>query len=209
MKHEWRKSEKEFYTPKAKPSLIDIPTFQFFTILGEGNPNDDHFPDYIQVLYALSYGVRMSHKKGIAPKDYFEYTVYPLEGIWDLNEEAKKSHDGSIDKDDLVFKLMIRQPAFVDAFFAQMIIERTKQLKPHPLIEHVQFEKIEEGLCVQMMHLGSYDDEPRSFREMELFTENQNLIRVSKAHREIYLSDVRKVAPENLKTVLRFQVNHK
>jgi hypothetical protein len=77
MKHEWRKHEKQFYLPKNKPEIIDIPEFKFFSIRGQGNPNDDHFPDYIAVLYSLSYAVRMSPKKGIAPEGYFEYTVYP------------------------------------------------------------------------------------------------------------------------------------
>ena len=206
MKHEWRKKEKEIYLPKNKPETIQIPEYKFFTIKGSGNPNDDYFSEYIRVLYSLSYAVKMSIKKGIEPKGYFDYTVYPLEGVWDLNEEAKKKFDGKFDKNDLVFKLMIRQPDFVDKQFAMIIQERTKQKKFNVLLDNVKFEKITDGVCIQMMHLGSYDNEPESFIQMEDFAQQQNLTRTSKVHREIYISDARKVAPEILKTVLRFKV---
>jgi hypothetical protein len=203
MKHEWKKNEKHFYLPKNKPELISIPKFKFFTIEGSGNPNDDFFAEYIGVLYSLSYGIKMSSKKGIEPKGYFDYTVYPLEGVWDLNEEAKKSFNGTINKNDLVFKLMIRQPDFVESDFTLQILEYTKKKKPHDLLEKVRFEEIIEGDCIQMLHIGSYDDEPASFSIMESFAEQENYRRKTKTHREIYLSDARKVSPEKLKTVLR------
>jgi len=206
MKHEWRKKEKELYLPENKPVRIKIPEFKFYTIKGKGNPNDDYFSEYIRVLYSLSYAIKMSIKKGIEPKGYFDYTVYPLEGVWDINEEARKTFNGTIDKDDLVFKLMIRQPDFVDESFAMMILERTKQKKFNVFLDNIKFEKITDGECIQMMHLGSYDNEPESFKQMEEFAQQQNLTRISKVHREIYISDARKVAPEILKTVLRFQV---
>jgi len=206
MKHEWRKHEKDFYVPKKKPAKVTIPQFKFFTISGEGNPNSDSFPDYIEVLYAISYAVKMSPKKGNAPTGYFDYTVYPLEGVWDLNEEAKKNYDGTLNKDDLIFKLMIRQPDFVTDEFASKIIEQVKEKKKLPLLDKLSFETIDEGECVQMLHLGSYDDEPASFALMEDFATQEGIDRKSKIHREIYLSDARKVAPEKLKTVLRFQV---
>ena len=206
MKHEWRKREKDLYLPKNKPEQINIPSFKYFMIEGKGNPNDDFFAEYIGVLYSLSYAVRMSPKGGFAPPDYFEYTVYPLEGIWDISEEAKKMKSGVLDKNSLVFNLMIRQPDFVTDQFAQDIIERTKKKKPHELLVKVKFGKIKDGDCVQIMHLGPYDTEPESFKLMEQFCKDNNLTRESKQHREIYLSDVRKVSPEKLKTVLRFKV---
>ncbi len=209
MKHEWKKNEKQFYLPKSKPELINIPSFKFFTIEGKGNPNDAFFAEYIGVLYSLAYGVKMSPKKGIEPNGYFDYTVYPLEGIWDLNEEARKSYNVIINKNDLVFKLMIRQPDFVDLDFALQILELTKKKKPHELLEQVRFEEIIEGDCVQMLHLGSYDNESETFKIMESFTKQENFSRKSKIHREIYLSDGRKVATEKLKTVLRFGIEKK
>ncbi len=206
MKHEWKKHEKELYLPKTKPESIKIPAFNFFSIKGEGNPNDPFFADYIGVLYSLAYAVKMSPKAGIAPPDYFEYTVYPLEGVWDITEDAKKKNDGRLDKNTLVFNLMIRQPDFVSPQFAAEIISRIKNKKSHPLLEKAQFDKVEDGECVQMLHIGKYDDEPASFKQMEEFCAQNNFIRESKTHREIYVSDARKVPPEKLKTVLRFKV---
>lgn len=206
MKHEWRKKEKDIYLPKNKPEQINIPSYKYFMIEGKGNPNDDFFAEYIGVLYSLSYAVKMSPKGGFAPSDYFEYTVYPLEGIWDISEEAKKKNSGVLDKNSLVFNLMIRQPDFVTEEFAQDIIEKTKKKKPHMLLDNVKFGKIEDGDCIQMMHLGPFDTEPDSFKQMEQYCKENNLTREAKQHREIYLSDVRKVSPEKLKTVLRFKV---
>lgn len=206
MKHEWRKAEKEIYLPKNKPGIINIPAFKYFTIEGEGNPNIDAFPEYIGVLYSLSYAIKMSYKKGMEPDGFYDYAVYPLEGVWDIKEEAKKKMMEVINKDDLVFKLMIRQPDFVDADFADKMLSITKEKKPHELLENVRFEVIEEGRCVQMLHLGSYDSEPESFKLMEDFATSQGWKRLSKKHKEIYLTDARKVAPEKLKTVLRFRV---
>lgn len=206
-KHEWRKKEKQFYLPKNKPGLIDIPEFKFATIAGAGNPNSPFFSECISVLYTVSYAVKMNTKKiGDKPPGYQDYTVYPLEGIWDLNEVAKKGNDGSFNKDDLVFNLMIRQPDFVDEPLFNDMLELTKKKKPHELLDQVKFQKIKDGKCIQMLHIGSYDDEPASFKLMETFAEAEGLIRIIKNHREIYLSDFRKVAPEKLKTVLRFQV---
>jgi hypothetical protein len=207
MKHDWKKNEKGFYLPKTKPELISIPPFKFFSIAGEGDPNDKSFGDFIGVLYSLSYAVKMSPKKGLAPKDYFEYTVYPLEGVWDLNEEAKKQKSAVLDKSKLVFNLMIRQPDFVAKEYALETIERVKKSKPHHLLGNVKFEIIEDGSCIQMMHTGSYDNEPASFRQMEEFCSRNNLTRSSHMHREIYLSDFRKVSRDKLRTVLRFVIN--
>lgn len=172
----------------------------------EGNPNSDAFPEYIGVLYSLSYAVKMSHKKGIEPDGYFDYTVYPLEGVWDIKEDAKKNYSGTVNKDDLIFKLMIRQPDFVDLVFVEKIMTLTKAKKPHKLLDSIKFGTIKEGACVQMLHLGSYDNEPESFKIMEDFANGNGLIRSSKKHKEIYLTDARKTAPEKSKTVLRFQV---
>ncbi len=206
-KHEWRKKEKTFYLPKAKPEIIDIPEFKFISIEGAGNPNGKFFSDCISVLYPISYAIKMTPKTmKIKPNGYFDYTVYPLEGVWDITDEAKKTFNGQLNKDDLVFKIMIRQPDFVTEAFYQEMFEKTKIKKPDVLLDRLVFENIKEGKCIQMLHIGSYDDEPTSFKIMEEFAESKNLKRQSKVHREIYLSDFRKVAPEKLKTVLRFKV---
>ncbi|MEQ9413532.1 MAG: GyrI-like domain-containing protein, partial [Cyclobacteriaceae bacterium] len=194
------------YLPKDKPEVVDIQAFQFLTIAGEGNPNSEGLSEYIGVLYAVSYAIKMTLKKRTPPKGYTDYTVYPLEGVWDINEEAKKNFKGTINKDDLMFHLMIRQPDFVDQGFAMEMIELTIKKKPHRLLKDVKFEKIREGKCIQMMHIGSYDSEPKSFQLMETFTKKNSLTRESKVHREIYITDFRKVAEDKLKTVLRFKV---
>src|SRR5690606_13896193 len=102
--------------------------------------------------------IRMMPKKGITPEGYVEYTVFPLEGIWDLDEEGRKLD--YLDKDHLVYKLMIRQPDFVTEKLFQYALETTKKKKPNLPLDDVKFETLEDGLCVQMMHIGSYDDEP-------------------------------------------------
>jgi hypothetical protein len=209
MKSEWKKNEKKYYLPKDKPEFLKIPPFNFFAIKGKGNPNDDFFAEYVGVLYSLSYAVKMSPKSGTAPKNYYDYSVYPLEGIWDLTAEAKKNFTGILDKNAFIFNLMIRQPEFVTENYALQIIEKTKKKKPHKLLDEVKFISIEDDDCVQMMHIGSYDSEPLSFKLMEEFCTENNLVRQAKPHREIYLSDPRKVIPEKLKTVLRFKVKEK
>lgn len=206
MKHDWKKAEKQFYIPKTEPELIKIPPFKFYSIQGQGNPNDKFFIDYVAVLYSLSYAVKMSLKNRLTPNGLFDYVVYPLEGVWGITEEAKKKFKGVIDKNTLIFNLMIRQPDFISNDFAAGILEETRKKKPHHLLEKVKFETIRENDCVQILHLGSYDNEPASFSLMEEFCRNNSLTRESSQHREIYLSDARHVTSENLKTVLRFKV---
>ena len=207
-KHEWRKKEKALYLPKNKPEVIDIPEFKFITIEGEGNPNGSVFTDYIGALYSLAYTIKMMPKKmDRQPKGYFDFTVYPLEGVWDINDKAKANFKGRINKEDLVYKLMIRQPDFVSENFYSEMLKVAKGKKKNPLLEQINFERLSEGRCVQMLHLGPFEDEPASFEIMEDFAKSEGVVRLSKMHREIYLSDPRKVAPEKLKTVLRFQAN--
>lgn len=209
MKHEWRKKEKTIYFPKNKPELINIPEYQFITLKGEGNPNSSFFSECIGVLYSISYAIKMNLKKvEKPPENYNDWTVYPLEGIWDINEEAKQNFNGQINKDDFVFNLMIRQPSFVSIDFFNEMLEFTKNKKPHYLLDRVKFEKITDEKCIQIMHVGSYDNESASFTKMESFANSQNLVRKSKVHREVYLSDFRKVPEEKLKTILRFQLKN-
>ncbi len=208
MKHEWRKKEKAIYFPKNSPEVITIPTHKFLSVKGEGNPNSASFAQCIGALYSVAYAIKMTAKKlDPAPNDYIDYTVYPLEGIRDINEEAKKTFDGTINKDDFIFNLMIRQPHFIHETFFEEMLALTKIKKPNDLLSTVKFEEITDGKCIQMMHHGSYDNEPETFKQMEKFAEQEGLKRKSKIHREIYLTDFRKVPEEKLKTVLRFQLS--
>jgi len=204
MKYEWKKQAKELYLPKDKPELVTVPNFKFFMINGKGNPNSEEFSEAIGVLYSLSYAIKMLPKKGIPPEGYYDFTVFPLEGIWDLDEEARTLD--ILDKNSLIYTIMIRQPDFVTDKLAQEVLKSVKLKKPHPLLDQVRFDRLEEGLCLQMLHIGPYDDEPKSFSVMEDYCKHNNLRRSSMTHREIYLSDMRKTQPEKLKTVLRFKV---
>ncbi|MDI7816670.1 GyrI-like domain-containing protein [Clostridioides difficile] len=204
MKYEWRKKEKELYLPKENPILVEVPEQKFIMLRGSGDPNDKEFTEAIGVLYSLAYAIKTMPKKGIVPEGYFDYTVFPLEAIWDKGEKSKYSD--ILIKEDLVYTMMIRQPDFVTQDLLDKAINIVKKKKPHNLLEKIRFESINEGLCVQMLHLGSYDNEPESFDIMSEFCKRNNLIRKSNVHREIYISDARKVSPDSLKTVLRFEV---
>lgn len=205
MKYEWKKNEKDIYLPKEEPILINIPKISYLVIDGKGDPNTSlEFQKNIQVLYSLSYGIKMAPKNGINPKGYYDYAVYPLEGVWSFDDKVTDFR--VVDKSHFVYSLMIRQPDFVDQNLINEIIEKTKKKKNLPNLDKVRFETIEEGLCVQMMHIGSFDDEAKNFKRMEEFCQENNLKRISYTHREIYLSDFRKTETSKLKTVLRFKV---
>ncbi|MBC2171945.1 GyrI-like domain-containing protein [Listeria booriae] len=204
MKYEWRKQDKSIYLPKQKPEIIDIPAMKYFTISGKGNPNSPAFSELIKTLYAASYAVKMMPKKAAAPEGYYDYTVFPLEGFWTLEPGSER-----LDKDQLIFKIMIRQPDFITPELLDYAKETIiKKVSPENR-ELLKLEEIIEGLNLQMLHIGSFDDEPATFAQMEDFCEQNNIIRLSKSHKEIYLSDIHKVAPDKLKTTLRFEIKYK
>ena len=204
MKYEWKKHEKALYLPKAVPAPVTVPEHAFFMIRGEGNPNGEAFLEAKGVLYALSYAVKMLPKKGDAPEGYYEYAVFPLEGVWDTAEPMLPGE--ALNKDALRYTLMIRQPDFVTDELAERILAATSRKKPHSLYASASFGHWNDGLCVQMLHVGPYDDEPVSFSMMQAYCAEHGLRRASDSHREIYLSDARKNDPARLKTVLRFGV---
>lgn len=204
MKHEWRKAEKELYLPPSTPVLIQVPAQRFFMLQGKGNPNSEDFAHRIQVLYSLAYAIRMMPKNGFVPPGYFEYTVYPLEAVWSLTEKGRTLK--TLDKDEFLYTMMIRQPDFADNGTILKAFEIACRKGTDELLNEVVFEECEEGLCVQIMHEGPYDDEPASFEKIERFLEENDLQRTSKKHREIYLNDFRKTDPLKLKTVLRCRV---
>jgi len=207
MKHEYKKHEKELYCPKEKPQLLNVPKQKFFCIKGKGNPNNKDFSERIAVLYSLSYAVRMMPKNGFAPDGYFEYTVYPLEGVWDVSEDARNSKE--LIKDELLYTIMIRQPNFVTKEVFQKAFEIANKKKPHPMLQEVYFDEIEDGLSVQILHNGSYDSEPESFNKMKKFIEDNNYEIKTLVHREIYLTDSRKVEKDKSKTILRYRIRNK
>lgn len=204
MKHEWRRKEKNYYLPKTKPEIVNIEKFKFIQLKGTGNPNSEEFSERVGVLYSLSYTIKMMPKKGTNPNGYFDYVVYPLEGIWDLDEEGRKKE--KFDKNNLVYNIMIRQPDFVTEEIFKLALESVKEKKANKLLDDVVFGEIEEGMCVQMMHIGSFDNEYKTFEVMKEFCKDNNLLIRNMAHREIYISDFRKTSKDKLKTVLRYRV---
>lgn len=198
MKHEWKKSEKELYLPKDTPRIVTVPKQKFFAVKGRGNPNNEDFAERIGVLYSLAYAVRMMPKSGFTPPGYFEYTVYPLEGVWESTDIS--------DKNAYIYTIMIRQPDFMTEETVKKAMEIAKNKKPHPILDEAFFCELEDGLAVQMLHNGDYDDEPRSFAQMQQFLDENKLARYDGTHREIYLSDARKTERDKLKTVLRYKV---
>ena len=205
-KHEWRKEDKLFYLPKQTPGIVTIPAQKFFMVSGTGNPNTSPaFGNHIETLYALSWAVRMMPKSGFTPDGFEPYTVYPLEGVWGL----KDPDAGISDKNNFTYTLMIRQPACVTGDVVRRAVDTVRHKKPECGVDEITFGEIEDGLSVQMLHIGPYDNEPESFDRMTAFLEEQGLTRRLLTHREIYLSDARRVSPEKQKTVLRWTVQKK
>ena len=205
MKYEWRKQEKAYYLPK-EPQLIEVPAYQFITLTGEGNPNRPEFSEQISALYMMAYGLRMGLKKGSFGNTPFEYTVYPLEGVWTLPEKPQ----GPIAKEELIYKIMIRQPEQVTADLAAEQLPQIMKKKENRFLERIRFEEYQEGWSVQACHIGPFDTETETFAKMQDYCEAHDLSIVptmgNYQHREIYLSDPRKTAPEKAKTVLRWRV---
>jgi len=201
-KVDYKKDFKPLYLPKTLPEIVEVPTMRFFMVDGSGDPNGEEFTKATEALYSLSYAVRMSYRSEDIPAGYYEYTVFPLEGVWDLLDRSKPATD----KSNFKYTIMIRQPDFVTEEGFERFLEQVKRKKPNPFLEKVRFEQATDGLSCQMMHVGSFDDEPGSFAQMEAYCANHGFLRASKIHREIYLSDPRKTESAKLKTVLRFPV---
>lgn len=201
-KIDYKKHDKLLYIPKSEPVIVDVPAMPFIAIEGEGDPNGPAFVQATEALYSVTYAAKMSYKGDRVPEGYYDYTVYPLEGIWSLVDLTKPATD----KNNLKYTLMIRQPDFLTADLFRAFAERTAAKKPNPMLEKLAFVTVADGLSCQAMHIGSYDDESATFARMEAFCAETGYARSSKLHREIYLTDPRRTAPEKLRTTLRFAV---
>lgn len=199
-KLDYKKAYKDLYLPKNSPVIIEVPTMSFAMIDGEGDPNGEEFALATAALYSFSYAVKMSYKSDNVPTGYYDYTVFPLEGVWDLIDKTKPVTD----KSNYKYTIMIRQPEFLTTELFERFLAETKKKKPNIFLDKIKYDTISEGLSCQMLHLGSYDHEPKSFEMMEQFCNNNGYERISHTHREIYLSDPRKTDLDKLKTVLRF-----
>ncbi|BDZ29720.1 GyrI-like domain-containing protein [Lactiplantibacillus sp. WILCCON 0030] len=202
-KYEWRKQDRALYLPKAEPTPLHVPTFNYYTIAGHGDPNAADFGERTAALYQAAYGIRMMPKSGLTPAGYYEYTVFPLEGLWTL-DPANVRADGNFDKADLDYQLMLRQPDFVTPALAAENIARVQAKKAEPLLMAVKFEALTDGDCLQILHRGSYDDEPATFQRLADYAADRQWERRTLAHKEIYLSDPRRTVAAKRQTVLRW-----
>ena len=207
MAFDYKKEYKEFYLPKAKPGLVTVPKMNFLAVRGEGDPNIEggDYKNAIGILYAIAYTIKMSKMGSRQIEGYFDYVVPPLEGFWQQKGIAGIDYTR---KDLFQWISVIRLPDFVtqeDFDWAKDEAARKKELDT----SKAELWSYEEGLCVQCMHLGPYDDEPATVELMHRFMEEQGCtldISVKRLHHEIYLSDARKTAPEKLKTVIRHPI---
>ena len=200
MKYEWRKAEKSLYGVKASPKVVEVPQQSFIMLDGTGNPNLPGFTEEVSALYALAYAIKMDYKKSHTNQEIQDFTVYPLEGIWQQKEQ------GELVKEELIYTIMIAQPSFISKEMVKEALEKVKVKKPNAHYEKIRFETIKEGKCLTMLHLGSFDSEPLSFAKMDEFCKENFLNRRSLFHREIYLNNLNRTSPDKLKTILRYQV---
>ena len=207
MAFDFKKEYKEFYMPKNVPSIVTVPKMNYIAVRGRGDPNEENgeYKKAIGLLYGIAFTIKMSKKSDHRIEGYFEYVVPPLEGFW--WQEGVDGIDYS-HKESFNWISVIRLPDFVTKDdFDWAAAEAASKKKED--FSKVEFFSYNEGLCVQCMHMGSYDDEPATVKEMHRFAEIRGYapdINDSRLHHEIYLSDARKVSPEKLKTVIRHPI---
>ncbi len=204
---DFKKEYKEYYLPKDKPELVTVPAMNFIAVEGKGNPNDEggEYQNAMNLLYGIAFTVKMSKKGDHRMEGYFDYVVPPLEGFW-----WQDGIDGIDYGDKSTFRWVsvIRLPEFVTKAEFDWAVEEAARKKKTDF-SAVRFLTIEEGLCVQIMHHGPFDDEPATVALMDAFLAQQgyeNDFSDTRRHHEIYLSDARKTAPDKLKTVIRHPV---
>ena len=204
---DYKKTEKELYQPQTTPSIIDVPEMTYIAVNGKGDPNTSaEYAAAIEVLYGLSYAIKMGNK------EILEYVVPPLEGLWDIDGGFDKDKPIIAGKSKLEWTALIRQPDFVTTEVFEAAKTALAKKKSGLDLSKARLIKITEGLCVQVMHIGSYDDEPATIAVMEKYAVDNGYaidINDTRRHHEIYLSDPRKVVAEKLKTVLRHPIRKK
>lgn len=209
MAFDFKKEYKEFYLPKKKPEIITIPSMNYIAIQGKGNPNEEgEYKQAIGILYAVAYTIKMSKMGDHRIEGYFDYVVPPLEGFW--WQEGREDFD-YLDKSEFQWISVIRLPEFVTKDEFDWAVEEVSRKKKMDC-SLAKFLTLEEGLCVQMMHIGSFDDEPETVALMNRYLQEngyQNDFSEKRRHHEIYLSDVRKVPKERWRTVIRHPVRRK
>jgi hypothetical protein len=202
---DYKKEYKELYLPETVPVILNVSEMTFVAVDGKGDPNDKdgEYGKAIKILYAIQYTIKMSKKKQNIPEGYFDYVVPPLESFWTVkNKEDIKN------KSKFIWTAVIRLPKFVNKKIFEWACNEVTNNKDINT-ETAKYIKIKEGLCVQCMHIGSFDEETKTMATMEKYIEENNYINginEERHHHEIYLSDFRKVEKEKLKTVLRIPI---
>jgi len=205
---DYKKEYKDLYSPKNQPAVINVPEMAFIAVEGKGDPNEENgdYQNAVGLLYAIQYTIKMSKKGENTPNGYFDYVVPPLEGMWWFEGKTKPK-----DKSKYYWLSIIRLPEYVNIKVFEWACKEVN-IKKNLDTGKAQFIKIKEGLCVQCMHIGSYDDEPKTLKLIDNFIEENGLINnisETRRHHEIYLSDPRKTDVSKMKTVLRIPVKKK
>jgi hypothetical protein len=207
MAFDYKKEYKEFYMPKNKPNIIEIPKMNYIAVRGKGNPNEENseYKQTIGLLYSIAFTIKMSYKTSHKIEGYFQYVVPPLEGFWWQDGIDGLDYNK---KEDMEFISMIRLPDFVTKEEFDWAISEAKNKKKQDFSK-VEYLIYDEGLCVQCMHIGSYDNEPATIEMMKSYAEENGYeidITDSRFHHEIYLSDPRRCDESKLKTVIRHPI---
>jgi len=207
----YKKAFKAYYQPSTKPGIIDVPGMTFIAVDGRGNPNtSEEYHTALEMLYGLSYAIEMSKINATQLQGYFEYKVFPLEGLWWFQDQRELS--GSLSTDDkaaLKWRSMICQPKFVNEAVLEFAKAVLVKKRPALDLSNALLVKFQEGLCVQCMHIGPYDTEATTIAAMTQFALDQGYVEdlsETRGHHEIYLGDPRRTAPEKLKTVIRHPI---
>lgn len=207
-KIDYKKTEKHLYQPKA-PAIVEVPEMVFFAVDGQGDPNTSAaYAEAIELLYGLSFTVKMSKMGGETPAGYFDYVVPPLEGLWWTDQPGFDGR-GQVDKGQFHWTSMIRQPEFVTEEVFAWAKGSLARKKPGLDLSKARFWRWTEGLCAHILHVGPYDAEPATIDKLTLFIGEQGCISdlsAQRRHHEIYLGDPRRTAPERLRTVIRHPV---
>lgn len=201
MKYEWKKKEKELYGVKQEPVFITVPKQSFIMIQGKGNPNDKTFSEKVSALYSLAYGIKMGYKKSTKDAEIDDFAVYPLEGVWQGG-----SDDGELVKENLEYTIMIKQPEFITKEMVATALDSVKKKKPSSYLDEIYFDTLDSETCLQVLHVGTYDEEPTTFNKMDKFAEENGVKRCAVVHREIYLNNANRVSSDKLKTIIRYKI---
>ncbi|MBQ1386784.1 MAG: GyrI-like domain-containing protein [Erysipelotrichales bacterium] len=210
MPFDYKKEYKEFYMPKNQPAIVEVPPMNYLAVRGKGDPNEENgaYQEAIGLLYGIAFTVKMSKKSDHAIEGYFDYVVPPLEGFWQQSGTVGVDY---AHKENFEWISVIRLPDFVTKEDVNWAIKEAARKKKTDFSK-VEFFPYEEGLCVQCMHIGPYDDEPGTVERMHAYMEQNGYeldISEKRRHHEIYLSDARKVPAEKRKTVIRHPIRKK